>query len=142
LCGLLWHSYPSLFAFAAISTVLLLFAALPLADGVNHIKSKRSASVAIVANDDADSLSAGLFVPDELVIKKKTTVTWTNTDPSLRHTVTEGSEELTTEGHTPLFDSGPISTNGGTFSYTFNEKGEFYYYCNIHPFITGEIIVK
>ncbi|HEX2014827.1 MAG TPA: plastocyanin/azurin family copper-binding protein [Nitrososphaera sp.] len=110
--------------------------------GTSEAKIGRTDSVDIVANDEGDSLSAGLFVPDEIEVKKKTTITWTNTDPLLRHTVTEGSELLTSEGHIPLFDSGPIAADGGTYSHTFSKKGEFYYYCNIHPFITGEIVVK
>ncbi|MCI0561533.1 MAG: hypothetical protein MN733_23845, partial [Nitrososphaera sp.] len=58
--------------------------------GASEAKIGRTASVDIVANDEGDSLSAGLFVPDEIEVKKKTTITWTNTDPLLRHTVTEG----------------------------------------------------
>jgi plastocyanin len=132
-------------AIYAASSFLLSFTLIPAigddAFALSDKKYKRTASVAIVADDSGDSLSSGRYVPDDITVKKKTTVTWTNTDPAIRHTVTEGSEELTTEGHIPLFDSGPLSP-GGTFSYTFNHKGEFYYYCNIHPSITGEVTVR
>ncbi|MEX0786568.1 MAG: plastocyanin/azurin family copper-binding protein, partial [Dehalococcoidia bacterium] len=39
------------------------------------------------------------------------------------------------------WDSGNIS--GGTFSFTFDEEGEFAYVCNIHPsLMTGRIAVE
>lgn len=113
------------------------------ADAVDKEKKKGStASVSIIENDSGDSLSSGLYVPDELTVKKKTTVTWTNDDPIARHTVTEGSEQETQEGAVPSFDSGPLSPDGGKFSHTFEKKGTFPYYCSIHPAITGEITVR
>jgi plastocyanin len=31
---------------------------------------------------------------------------------------------------------------GGTFSYTFTEAGQYEYFCSIHPWMTGTIIVN
>jgi plastocyanin len=103
----------------------------------------RTAFVTIEVNPEGDSLTPDVFSPDEIVVKKKTTVTWTNNDPVLRHTVTEGvspAYEEPPEGYSPVFDSGVIQP-AGTFSYSFEKKGEYYYYCSIHPFVTGEVIV-
>ncbi|MFC2034715.1 cupredoxin domain-containing protein [Chloroflexota bacterium] len=59
-----------------------------------------------------------------------TKIIWYNSDPT-PHTVT------TVE---PLFDSGRM-LQGETFSYTFDNPGTFYYYCTIHPDMTGTVYV-
>jgi plastocyanin len=103
----------------------------------------REAFVTIEVNTEGDSLTPDVFSPNEIIIKKKTTVTWTNNDPVLRHTVTEGispAYEEPPEGYVPAFNSGVIQPSG-TFSYTFEKKGEYYYYCSIHPYVTGEVVV-
>jgi amicyanin len=71
------------------------------------------------------------YSPATLTVPVGTTVTWTNED-SVRHTVTT---------RTSLFDSGLLS-QGQTFSYTFNQKGTYDYYCTVHPYMTGKIIVE
>lgn len=122
-----------------LGLTLAILVAAALSTAVGTALAAKTASVEIVTNPDGDSTTPGMFVPGELHIKKKTTVTWTNNDV-LPHTVTEGSEEETDAGHVPLFDSGRISTSG-TYSYTFNKNGEYYYYCKLHPLVTGEVIV-
>lgn len=71
------------------------------------------------------------FGPQTVTVSPGTKVTWTNKD-STAHTVTSDS---------PLFDSGQINP-GGTYSFTFNQTGNFGYHCNIHTSMTGTIIVK
>jgi plastocyanin len=39
------------------------------------------------------------------------------------------------------FDSGTLAT-GATFDHTFEEAGEFDYFCSIHPDMTGTITVE
>jgi plastocyanin len=65
-----------------------------------------------------------------LEIAVGTTVTWTNQDPII-HTVTavDGS-----------FDSG-FMREGETWSYTFEEAGEFEYLCTPHPWMRAKVIV-
>ena len=60
-----------------------------------------------------------------------TTVTWTN-DDSIIHTVTEVNGS---------FDSGVIQPDT-TWQYTFNTKGTTNYFCTIHPWMKGEVIVQ
>jgi nitrite reductase (NO-forming) len=68
---------------------------------------------------------------NELVVEVGTTVMWTNADPGQMHTVTavDGS-----------FDSGFLNT-GASFSFTFDEVGEFEYYCLPHPWMRAKVIV-
>ena len=60
------------------------------------------------------------------------TVTWTNRDPGMVHTVTavDGS-----------FDSG-FMNEGDTFSFTFNTPGEFEYFCGPHPWMRAKVQVE
>lgn len=75
------------------------------------------------------------YSPGNLEIEAGTTVTWTN-QSSMTHTVTSGSDR-TADG---TFDSGNLS-QGDTFSYTFNEVGEFDYFCIPHENMTATITV-
>ncbi len=71
------------------------------------------------------------FAPDTITVSPGTTVTWKNMD-SPPHTVTSRED---------LFDSGSMST-GDTFSYTFEQSGTYEYYCAIHPYMEGTVIVE
>jgi plastocyanin len=55
-----------------------------------------------------------------------------NQDPSLPHTATSDDE---------VFDSGSL-TEGGEFSFTFDEAGTFAYFCEVHPTMRGTIVVE
>jgi plastocyanin len=65
------------------------------------------------------------------------TVTWTN-DDALPHTVTSGNPEKGSDG---IFDSGIVNADK-SFSHTFDKAGVLDYYCAIHPWMTGRIIVQ
>ena len=70
------------------------------------------------------------FSPSSLAISPGTFVKWTNNDP-ITHTVTS---------NTSVFDSGDLNP-GNSFNYTFRSAGSFPYHCNIHPSMTGIIVV-
>lgn len=67
------------------------------------------------------SIRDSTFIPERLAIYPGDTVTWTQ-DDSAEHTVTSQ------EG---IFNSGTLPP-GEVFSFTFNDKGEFAYYCVFH----------
>ncbi len=76
---------------------------------------------------------AGLeYEPSVVEVAPGTTVRWVNDDPA-DHTVT--SEEA----------GGPLASEvfnaGGSFEYTFEEPGEFAYFCEVHPFMKGMVVV-
>jgi plastocyanin len=71
------------------------------------------------------------FNPSTITVAAGTSVTWTNKD-GVAHTVTS------TGG---LFDSGSINP-GETYSHLFNTAGTFPYYCTIHTYMTGSVVVK
>lgn len=63
-------------------------------------------------------------------------IQWGNAD-TVPHTVTSGTPE---EGPDGIFDSGELKP-GSVFVQQFEEKGEFPYYCTIHPWRTGLVSV-
>ncbi|MFY9300615.1 MAG: plastocyanin/azurin family copper-binding protein [Candidatus Nitrosotenuis sp.] len=77
------------------------------------------------------------FLPSTVVIGVGGTVTWTN-DDTAAHTVTSGSAENGPDG---TFDSS-ILMAGKTFEYTFEEADEYDYFCVVHPWMTGKVIVE
>jgi len=64
------------------------------------------------------------------------TIIWSNADTAF-HTVTSGSE---TDGLDGLFDSKEFAP-GKSFTYKFSEIGHYPYYCTLHPWMMGTIIV-
>ena len=71
------------------------------------------------------------FAPGEVTVSVGDTVTWTNTDDGIVHTVTST---------TGAFDSGDLG-DGESYSVTFTAPGTFAYLCTPHPFMTGTVTV-
>ena len=66
-----------------------------------------------------------------LTVPVGSTVVWTNSD-SIAHTVTS------VDG---LFDSGNMNA-GTSWSYTFDESGEYEYFCVPHPWMRAKVVVE
>ena len=77
------------------------------------------------------------YDPPSLIIFTGAELIWKNNDSSA-HTVTSGN---IVDGPDGLFDSGLIMSNK-TFSHTFNEVGEYAYFCMIHPWANASVTVK
>jgi plastocyanin len=82
--------------------------------------------VSIVGNSGSNS-----YNPNPIEIKVGDTVTWINDDSSA-HTVTSSNDST--------FDS-DIMRRGETFSFTFDNVGEYPYFCTLHPSMVGTVIV-
>lgn len=65
-------------------------------------------------------------------------VTWSNDDTAV-HTITSGV--LTDIGPSGIFDSGLLDP-GATFSHWFGEAGEYPYFCMLHPWMAGTVVVQ
>jgi len=107
---------------------------------VNHIANTSvdiTSGAGSSTNPDCVSTN-NCFNPNPLTISRGDTVTWTNKD-SLRHTVTSGIPTGDVAG--TLFDSKVIEP-GQTFKFTFTKVGTYDYFCIIHPWIQGQVIVK
>jgi plastocyanin len=78
------------------------------------------------------------YSPNPIRIESGQTITWYNGD-SISHTVTSG--QATDEDEGALFDSNAIIPNQ-SYSMTFDNSGEFKYYCIYHPSMVGDVIVE
>jgi len=96
------------------------------ADGVKVVH------VSIIPGAGYNRSSLG-YSPDviHVVIGVNNTVVWTNND-NVTHTVTSTSG---------VFNSGFIPP-GQSWNYTFTYPGTFNYYCTIHPWMKGTVIVE
>ena len=94
-------------------------------------------NVTIVAGSSSPK-NENYFVPPVLNTSKGATVTWTNEDSAL-HTVVSRAQAAGSSF--PEFDSEYIGPND-TFKYTFSTAGTFDYYCVLHPFMKGKVIVR
>ena len=74
------------------------------------------------------------YIPSSAVVPAGTTVTWSN-DDTAAHTVTS------TDDSPMSFDSS-LFLAGTTFEVTFDEPGEYPYWCVVHPWMAGTIIVE
>ena len=77
------------------------------------------------------------YIPSTLNISAGTTVVWENNDAAA-HLATSGTPDGGPDG---IFDSGMIM-GGATYEYEFAETGEFVYYCLVHPWMIGTVIVE
>lgn len=74
-----------------------------------------------------------VYEPSRVEVSPGTTVRWVNEDPA-EHTVT--SEE----GGGPLRSD--VFGEGGSFEFTFEKPGDFAYFCEVHPFMKGIVVVR
>ncbi|WP_415283359.1 plastocyanin/azurin family copper-binding protein [Candidatus Nitrososphaera sp. FF02] len=80
------------------------------------------------------------YSPEVVETSVGSMVTWTNED-AIPHTVTSGVSDGTTVTPDGVFDSNLIS-KGATFSWLPEQAGEYDYYCFLHPFMTGQVVVS
>lgn len=73
------------------------------------------------------------FSPKVLTVAVGTKVTWTNKDDEPHTVVNAGSP--------PAFKSAALDSDD-SFSFTFTQPGTYQYFCSIHPFMTGTVVVK
>jgi amicyanin len=97
------------------------------ASEVSPTSATAGAAVAKVAIDNS------VFYPKELVVTAGATVTWVNSD-DVPHTVTSTAAP-------PLFDSKTMHTDD-KFSFEFKTPGTYDYFCKVHPYMTGKVVVK
>ena len=99
--------------------------------------SKDFTANVIIPNGNFDVANSGFYIPLSLEIESGTTVTWINED-SVPHTIQSQDEYGNIVG---LFNSVPLKT-GERFVYAFEESGVYNYYCSLHPWRVGVVIVK
>ena len=88
-----------------------------------------------------DCVETGCYTPSVLTIKSGTVVTMINTDGTGVHTFTSGTVDGIEPNPDGMFDS-KILMVGDAYERKFSQKGTFDYYCTLHTWMTGQIIVE
>jgi len=73
------------------------------------------------------------FSPKDLTIPLGTTITWDFDQPDAPHNVVTTSGPATVNSGTPQ--------GSGRYTYTFTKAGRYTYDCQVHPYMTGTVVV-
>jgi plastocyanin len=102
----------------------------------NPQPNQNTVSITMSSSRPGCNSSNSCYVPAIITINMGESIVWVN-DDSAFHTVTSGYYD-TPDG---VFDSGQLDP-AQKFSHTFEEKGESHYYCRLHPWMEGQVIVR
>ena len=125
----------------AIPTIVLLVAAVGMVTSPAAFADHSKATVhnplgsSVPGCEETDE---GCFIPSTVTIDVGGEVTWVN-DDGAAHTVTSGI--LADGGPDGVFDSG-LFLPATSFSHKFEEVGEYPYFCLVHPWMNGLVIVQ
>ena len=114
----------------------------------SYMFSEVSANSEFVVSNTKGSYNLGCeldnscFDPYIIKISVGDIVTWTNNDDAIHVVVSQVSNTVPTislnDGE--LFDSGFLKTNE-SFSHKFEQEGTFGYFCTLHPWMNGYVLV-
>jgi len=102
-----------------------------------HGEGGMSATVENAAGSSTPGCEPDCFIPSTVVITVGGTVTWENTDTAA-HTASSGTPAGGPDG---VFDSSLI-ISGGSYSVTLDDEGTYPYFCMVHPWMEGTVIVE
>ena len=77
------------------------------------------------------------YIPANITINVGDTVKWINVDTAA-HTVTAGSPA---DGPSGVFDSSLVMADA-VYAFTFEEAGNYDYFCMVHPWMVGSVTVN
>lgn len=102
-------------------------------------KASSEVTVDMVKGSDSESCEKGnkCYSPFEAKVTKGGTVTWINKDTAA-HTATSGTIKNGPDGK---FDTGLLQS-GEKFSQKFDAAGKYDYFCLVHPWMKGKVIVS
>jgi len=126
----------AVYSLFVLLTVFSIIAITPSAFAA-HGEGGMSATVENAAGSSTPGCEPDCFIPSTVVITVGGTVTWENTDTAA-HTSSSGTP---VDGPDGVFDSSLVMA-GASFSHTFDSAGTFDYFCMVHPWMTGTVIVE
>lgn len=104
-----------------------------------EVEEKPTLTSDVEISHDASSpickVTDSCYTPNIVKVLRGGVVTWINTDVQI-HTVTSGTPET---GHDNRFDQQVMPQK--KFQHRFDKEGLFKYYCKLHPWATGQVIV-
>jgi predicted secreted protein with PEFG-CTERM motif len=129
----------------AISSIFVLFAIAAGMASMAPAAFADHAEVAIGAVEESGFSQAcvetGCYTPLVATVDVGGVVTMTNTDPTGVHTFTSGTVDGFTPSPDGTFDTG-VLMSGDAFEWSPTEAGTVPYYCMLHTWMIGEIIVQ
>ena len=129
----------------AISSIFVLFAIAAGMASMAPAAFADHAEVAIGAVEESGFSQAcvetGCYTPLVATVDVGGVVTMTNTDPTGVHTFTSGTVDGFAPSPDGTFDTG-VLMSGDSFAWTPTEAGTVPYYCMLHTWMIGEIIVQ
>ena len=129
--------------------VLLSIIFLSCMQGHHAFAENRTVTIPVgAANPNFDTPATDWFSPSVVTVQAGDTVTWVNKDKEI-HNITSGKGitrvqfATTSNVGTPdgLFSSGSFKP-GDSWSYTFAKPGIYHYFCSIHPWMNGAVVVS
>jgi plastocyanin len=105
--------------------------AVPFAAGILVAAAISFPVISAQAPDTKVEIDNFAFSPARITVKAGTTVAWLNADDT-PHTVASSGK---------LFKSKVLDTDG-SFSFTFATPGMYEYFCSLHPYMTGTVVVE
>lgn len=97
-----------------------------------------AASTISIAKGSQSADNSQFYVPADVKVKAGETLTWKNDDTAI-HTATSG-KDATPDGK---FDTSLISPGQSSKPQTLPaEPGEYSYFCTLHPWMTGKVLVS
>ncbi|SHO45207.1 Blue (Type1) copper domain-containing protein [Nitrosotalea sinensis] len=129
--------------------LILLISAITVCGTQNVFAENRTVTIPFGASNPHFETEAPFwYTPPILTIHVNDTIVWLNSDREV-HTVTsgkgvdrgefsQGKMEGKPDGY---FDSGPFKPSQ-SLAFTFDKPGTFYYFCTIHPWMNGAIVVS
>lgn len=120
-----------------VATVLI------IASAVGENANSQVSEIGIVEESgfSQSCVETGCYTPSVLTIKSGTVVTMTNTDGTGIHTFTSGTVDDFEPNPDGMFDS-QVLLSGDAYERKFSQKGTYDYYCILHTWMTGQIIVE
>ncbi len=126
-----------------ISGIFLVIIAITLQSSDSEIKTEKSeikieadVIMPIKVSRPGCEETNSCYLPSIITIKQGQQVTWSNEDVAF-HTVTSGLYDEPSD----FFDSGHLDPEQ-KFSVSFDEQGTFDYFCTLHPWMAGKVIVE
>jgi plastocyanin len=112
---------------ARVALAAALLGAVPASGPIQAAQAQDPAAVAVETFQ---------FIPARLEVRTGARVVWTNRD-AVAHTVTSGVPERRVD----LFNH-TLPGKDATFEFTFARAGPVAYFCDRHPHMRGEIVVR
>ena len=126
------------FYFFILPVLLLLFTSNDYVFAENSTNELDSIEIMIAqsAYDKQCQIDDTCFLPNIVKASVGTNITWKNYDDTI-HNVVSGFSNF---GHDEKFQSELLDT-GEIFTYKFDLEGSFSYFCSIHPWMIGYVVV-